>query len=164
MVRAGLALNDEGKSEIRMTKNGRRRDDEMRTWLCVALGFPALSLIRHSSKLRFFDEITIYLGLGAPGKLAGKDRRRIGRYQFVVFQDEFRINRVAGGLINLVATEVTIEFVFVIVVAAEVEFLPIRGELLFFIQHHELRFTPRLARAADITPELEIRFIIAASD
>src|SRR5438067_3397839 len=124
-----------------MTKNARRRDDEMR--------FPALSLIRHSLKLRFFDEITIYLSLGAPGKLAGKDRRRIGRYQFVVFQDEFRINRVAGGLVNLVATEVTIEFVFVIIVAAEVEFLPIRSELLFFIQHHELRFTPRLARAAD---------------
>src|SRR5438067_11899691 len=86
------------------------------------------------------------------------------RDQLVIFQDEFRINRVAGGLVNLVAAEVTIAFVFVIVVAAEVEFLAIGGEFLLFIQLVELRFTPRLARAPDITPELEIRFIIAASD
>src|SRR5947207_4860033 len=102
--------------------------------------------------------------MSAPGKLAGKNRRRIGRDQLVIFQDEFRINRVTGGLVNLVAAEVTIEFVFVIVVAAEVEFLAVGGEFLLFIQHDELRFTPQLAWAPDITPELEIRFIIAASD
>jgi hypothetical protein len=35
---------------------------------------------------------------------------------------------------------------------------------LLFIEHDELRFTPRLARAPDITPELEIGFVIASSD
>src|SRR5438094_6190290 len=82
----------------------------------------------------------------------------------MIFQNKLRVNRVAGRLVNLVAAEVAVKFVFVVVVAAEVEFLAVGREFLFFIQHDKLRFAPGLSWAADIAPEFEIGFVIAASD
>src|SRR6266481_2602931 len=42
--------------------------------------------------------------------------------------------------------------------------LAVRGQLLFFIQHHQFCRTPWLARAPDVAPELVIGFIITPSD
>src|SRR5207249_9600284 len=110
----------------------------------ASFGFRASSLIRHSSfelrhsssQLRFLDQITANLSLGAPGKLTRENRWRAGGDELVTLEDKLRINGVAGGLVNLVAAEVTVEFVFVIIIAPEIEALPIRSQLLLFIQHY----------------------------
>src|SRR6266576_4268830 len=83
-----------------------------------------------SLKLRFLDLIPAHLSLGAAGKLAGENRRRVGRNDLVAFQDKLRVDGVAGGFVDLVAAEVTVELVFVIIVAPELEALAIGGQLL----------------------------------
>src|SRR5438874_8531457 len=98
------------------------------------------SLIRHSSflQLRFFDLIPAHLSLRAPRELTGENRGRVGRKDLVAFQDEFWVDGVAGGLVDLVATKVTVELVFVIIVAPEIEAFAIGGQLLLLIQHNQL--------------------------
>ena len=51
----------------------------------------------------------------------------------IIFQNELRVNGVAGRLINFVAAEVTVKFVFVVVVAAEVRVS--RGRARVFVFH-----------------------------
>src|SRR4026208_1316072 len=120
--------------------------------------------IRHFLKFWFFDFITTDLGLCASGKLTGENRGRIGGDQLVTLEDEFRVDSVAGGLVDLVATKVTVEFVFVIIVAPEIEMFAIGGQLLFLIQHNQLRFAPGLPWTADIAPEFVVRLIISTAD
>src|SRR5438552_8802079 len=115
-------------------------------------------------QLRFFDLVSAHLGLGAPGELAGENRWRVGRNNLVALQDEFRVDGIAGRLVNVFAAEVTIELVFVIVVAPEIEALAIWGQLLLLVQHYQLRFAPGLPRAADVAPEFEVGFVISATD
>src|SRR5712692_2067903 len=117
-----------------------------------------------NSLLRFFDLIATFRRLGTAAILTFENWRWIRRDQFVTFQDKFRIDGVAGGLVNSVAAEVAVEFVFVIVVAAELQLFAIGRDFLFFIQHYQLRRAPRLTRPAHVTPKLEIRLVITAAD
>jgi len=97
-------------------------------------------------------------------KLAGKNWRRMGRDKLVAFEHELRENAVADEFINLVAAEVPPQFVFEIVVAADIQVFSIGREHFLFVQDHQLSTVPRLARFSHITPEMKFRFIIAASD
>ena len=49
----------------------------------------------------------------------------------VALQDELRINSIARWFINLVAAKITVEFVFVIVIAAKFEAFAIGCQFLF---------------------------------
>src|SRR5437870_4271724 len=86
--------------------------------------------------LRFFDLVSI---VTRSAILAFENRRWIRRDQLVIRQHEFRINAVARRLVNIVAAKVAVEFVFVIVVEAEIYLLTIGRELVVFVEHHELR-------------------------
>src|SRR5256714_1659770 len=104
-------------------------------------------------------------GAGAIAVLAFENRGRIGRDQLVAFEHKLGIKTVARRLVNGLAAEVAVKFVFVIVVAAEAQFLAVRRELFFFVQNHELRRVPSLARFAHVAPEFEDRaFEIAVAD
>src|SRR5437867_10169309 len=93
-----------------------------------------------------FDRVTQFGRAWTSPDLTFKDRRRIGGDQFVPLQNELGINSIARRLVNLVAAEIAVEFVFVVVVAAELEPFAIRRQFLFFIEHDQLRGTPRLDR------------------
>src|SRR5256885_15598821 len=67
-----------------------------------------------SLKLRFLDLIPAHLSLGAAGKLAGENRRRVGRNDLVAFQDKLRVDGVAGGVFELFGRGVNGEVGFVI--------------------------------------------------
>src|ERR1700688_4316803 len=83
--------------------------------------------------LRFLDSVTRYRGLGSRVHLALENGRRIGRDDFVTFQDELGIDGVAGRFVNFVATEIALEFVFVIIVAAKTKTFAIGREFLLLI-------------------------------
>src|SRR5262249_35192189 len=74
------------------------------------------------------------------------------------------INSVAGRLIHFVPAEVTVELVFVIVIAPKFEAFAVRRELLFFIEHHQLGCAPWLTWAPDVAPELVIGFVVTPPD
>src|SRR5262245_40545266 len=114
--------------------------------------------------LRLFYHVTkIFLG-GVATDLTFENWRWVGGYQLVAFQNELRINSVARRLINLVAAKVTVEFIFVTVIASDIDAFAIWGKLLFFVQPHEFCRAPGLARPPDVTPELVIRFVITPPD
>src|SRR5436190_4975139 len=83
-------------------------------------------------------------GTGAIVVLAFENGRRVGRDQLVAFQDELLVKAVAGGLVNGLAAEVTLQFVFVIVVAAERPGFAVGRELFLFVENHELGCVSRL--------------------
>src|ERR1022692_1168863 len=83
--------------------------------------------------LRFFDGVTRHSRLRASAHLALENGRRSGRDDFVTFQDELGIDCVACRFVNFVATEIALEFVFVIIVAAETKALAIGCEFLLLI-------------------------------
>jgi hypothetical protein len=97
-------------------------------------------------------------------KLTWKDWRRLGRDQLVILQDELREKAIANQLADFVAAEVAAQFVFEIVIASNAQLLAIRGELLVFVQDHELRRAPGLSRTADIAPKVKVRFVVATAD
>src|SRR5205085_12550630 len=104
-------------------------------------------------------------GASAIAILAFENRRRIGRDELVTFQHELGVKAVARRFVNGLPAEGAVKFVFVIVVAAEAQFLTVGCELLFFVQDDELRCAPRLARLADVTPEFVDRaFEISVAD
>src|SRR5215510_8632239 len=114
--------------------------------------------------LRLFYHVTkIFLG-GVATDLAFENWWWVGGYQLVAFQNELRIKSVACRLINLVSAKVTEEFVFVIVIASDIDTFAIWSQLLFFVQHHHFRRAPGLPWAPDVTPELVIRFVITPPD
>src|SRR5207244_9509700 len=122
--------------------------------ICTALssfGFRASFVLRHldfviAFSLRLFDQEARRRGLGAAVVLALENRGRISRDQLIAGENELRIDAVAGRFINFVAAEVTVNFVFVIVVATERETLPIGRELLVVVQFHQFRGGPPLDR------------------
>src|SRR4051812_15340664 len=122
-------------------------------------GLRSVSLI-----LRLFDRIARRCSLGAAAHLAFENRRRIRGYQLDFLKNEFGIETVARRLVNSLAAEFAVQFVFVIVVASEVQLLAIRSEFVFFIQHHHLCSGPWLTRFAHVTPEFEIWFVVTAAD
>src|SRR6266850_4174999 len=71
---------------------------------------------------RFFDLVSVVTRAAV---LTLENRHRIGRDQLVAFEDELRVDPVACRLINFVPTERAIELVFVAVVEAEIDLLPI---------------------------------------
>jgi hypothetical protein len=97
-------------------------------------------------------------------ELAFENWRWIRGNELVALQNELWINAIACRFVNLVAAKVTVEFVFVIIIASEIETLAVRGKFLFLIQHHQFCCAPGLTRAPDVTPELVIGFVIAPSD
>src|SRR5215470_13292922 len=111
-----------------------------------------MTMTRQSFRL-FYYVTEIFRGGVAP-ELAFENWWRVRGYQLVALQNELRINPVARRFINLVAAEITVEFVFVIVIAAEIETLAVRGKLLFFIQHHQFCRAPGLTGAPYVAPEL----------
>src|SRR4030095_8047586 len=124
----------------------------------------SLGMIITRRSLRLFYHVTEIFGGGVATELTFKNWRRVHGYQLVALQNELRIDSIARRFINLVAAKVTVEFVFVVVIAAEFETLSVRGELLFFIQHHQFCRAPGLARPPDVAPELIIGFVIPPSD
>src|SRR2546423_1397138 len=104
-------------------------------------------------------------GAGAIAVLAFENRSRARRDQLVSFQDELGIEAITGRLVNGLAAEVPVESVFVIVVAAETEFLPVRCEFFLFVENDELGRAPRLPRFAHVAPKLVDRaFEVAVAD
>src|SRR5205085_10207403 len=105
------------------------------------------------------------LGPGAIAVLTAENRNRVRRNQLVSLEHELGIKAIAGGLIDGLSAEAAIEFVFVIVIAAEIQLLAVRRELFLLIQDDELGRVPRLTRFADVAPKLIDRaFKIAAAD
>src|SRR4029077_9847902 len=107
---------------------------------------------------RFFYHVTQIRRTGVSSELAFENWRRVGGNQFVALQNKFRVNSVACRLAYPVAAEGTIELVFVIVVAPEIEAFTIWSKFLLFVQHHQLRCAPRLTRPPHVTPEFVIGF------
>jgi hypothetical protein len=97
-------------------------------------------------------------------KLAFEDGSGAGRNQLVAFENKFRINSIAGGLIDFVPAEVAVELIFVIVIEAKINLFPVWGELLIFVEHHELSRAPGLPGAPDVTPKFVVRFVITAAN
>ena len=159
-------VNDEGNPNHELQGDAKWRSWNERPAIkpVLLVSYFVIRAPSFSLKLRFLDLIPAHLSLGAAGKLAGENRRRVGRNDLVAFEDEFWVNGVAGGLVDLVAAEVTVELVFVIIVAPELEALAIGGQLLLLVQHYELRFAPRLPGTADVAPEFEVGFIISTAN
>src|SRR5262245_66469066 len=119
-------------------------------------------MTKHS--FRFFHDVSQVGWIRPAAYLAFEDRRRVRRDEFVPLQDELWINPIACRLVHFVATKVAIEFVFVIVVAAEFETFAVRRKFLFLIEHHHLRCAPWLTRLTNITPKYVIGFVVATPD
>src|SRR6266545_5436473 len=96
----------------------------------------SLGMTITSRSFRFFYHVSEIFPSSVAAELTFENWRRVHGYELVALQNELRINSIARRFINLVAAKVTVEFVFVVVIAAEIETLAIRGELLFFVQHH----------------------------
>src|SRR5262249_7515330 len=118
----------------------------------------------HSMLLRFFHDVPQIGWIRATAHLASENWCRVRGNEFVAFQHELRIDPIARGLIDFVAAEITVEFVFVIVVATELETFAVRRKFLFFIKHHQLCCAPWLTRATDVAPELVIGFVVTSPD
>ena len=109
-------------------------------------------------------QATILLGLfdlepseGGPGAiavLASKNWGGIRRDQLVSFQDELGVKAVAGRLVNRLAAEGAIKFVFVIVIAAETQFFTVRREFFLLVEHDQLRRAPGLSGLAARNPRI----------
>src|SRR3954470_10680419 len=114
--------------------------------------------------LRLFDRVTRHPCLFSRIDLTRQNRRGMIGNELITLEHEFRIDGVAGRLVDFFPTEGAVEFVFVVVVETEAHSFAIGRELLFFVQHYELRGAPRLAGAADKTPEFKVGFEVAPAD
>src|SRR5262245_29369672 len=153
------------KSEFQMTKYSGEREHAFGFGVsCVV--FNSSFDIRNSSfaSFRFFHNVSQIGWTRVTGHLASENRRRVCGNEFIAFQNELWINSVAGRLIDFVAAEVTIELVFVIVIASDIDAFTVRREFLFLVQHHQFCRAPWLTRATDVTPELVIGFVVTPPD
>ena len=84
-----------------------------------------------------FYHVTEILRGGVTTELTFENWRRVHGNQLVALQNELRINSIARRFINLVAAKVAVEFVFVIVIASDIDTFAIWSKLLLFVQHHQ---------------------------
>src|SRR6266699_189365 len=96
----------------------------------------SLGMTIRTRSLRFFYHVTEIFCGGVTTDLTFENWRGVRGDELVAFQNELRINSIARRFINLVAAKVAVEFVFVIVVASDIDTFAIRRKLLFFVQHH----------------------------
>src|SRR5215510_5966087 len=121
-----------------------------------------LGVTNHS--FGFFHNVSQVGWIRPAAHLAFEDRGRICRDKRVPLQDKLWINPIACRLIDFVTTKVAIEFVFVIVIAAEFETFAVRRKFLFLIEHHHLRCAPWLTRLTNVTPKFVIGFVVTPPD
>src|SRR6267154_5292155 len=106
----------------------------------------SLGMTIRTRSLRFFYHVTEIFCSGVTTELTFENWGRVHGNQLVTLQNELRINSIARRFINLVAAKVAVEFVFVIVIASDVDTFAIWSKLLFFVQHHQFCRAPGLAR------------------
>ena len=129
-----------------------------------------MSVLRHAAPPRRLER-EVYNGCSTLRRLSScppswlrKMGGRIGRNQFVAFQDELRKKTIADQLVNLIVAEIASELIFVVVVAPDVQLFAVGCELPVFVQDYQLRRAPRLPGPANISPKMKFRFEVAAAN
>src|SRR4030095_4993012 len=115
-------------------------------------------------RLRFLDDVTGISGISPAAQLGFENGRRIGRDKFETRDHKFGIHSIARRLVNCFAAERAIKFVFVIIVESELHLLAIGRELLFFVEHDQLRRVPGLSWFPNVAPKLEVRLEVTPPD
>src|ERR1041384_6289452 len=128
-----------------MSKEARNPNNEVNLWgkrdahIYVSFFVIRHSGIRDSLSFRFFDNVPQIGWIGAAAHLASEDRRRICRDDLVTLQHELWINPIARRLIHFIAAKITVELVFVVVIAADLQTLAVGRKFFFLVEHYHLR-------------------------